>query len=169
MWLEGLTHFEIFEKIFFPGSNEFINIPYTKNPYFIKTNEHLSPANLHQKFFNSDVIGLSSFHTLCALNIYFGGDKNISALAYGEFLQNMTYQALSQENDDVELMFDQGINLTHSIVNALNDVIAEESELTSDINERVNNALDFTFNSENEMKAIENEKTLPQLIQASTP
>ena len=81
----------------------------------------------------------------------------------------MTYQALSQENDDVELMFNQGINLTHSIVNALNDVIAEESELTSDINERVNNALDFTFNSENEMKAIENEKTLPQLIQASTP
>ena len=31
----------------FPGSNELISIPYTKNPYFLKTDEHLSPANLH--------------------------------------------------------------------------------------------------------------------------
>ena len=31
----------------FPGSYELIIIPYTKNPYFLKTDEHLSPATLH--------------------------------------------------------------------------------------------------------------------------
>ena len=118
------------------------------------------------------MVALSSLHGLCALNIYFGGDKNISALAYGEFLQNMTYQALSQESDEVVITFDQGVSLTHSIVNALNNVLAEESELTSELSDRVNSALDFTFNSEDEMSAIENEKTVTLLeepIQASTP
>ena len=149
----------------FPGSNELISIPYINNPYFLKTDEHLSPANLHQKFYNSDVIGLSSFQALCALNIYLGGDKTSSGLAYSEFLQNMTYQALSQENDSVELAFDQDINLAHSIVNALNKVVAEESKFSSDISERVSDALEFTFNSENETeKFIEKEP-----IQSSTP
>ena len=94
-----------------------------------------------------------------------GGDKTSSGLAYSEFLQNMTYQALSQENDSVELAFDQGINLAHSIVNALNKVVAEESKFSSDISERVSDALEFTFNSENETeKFIEKEP-----IQSSTP
>ena len=129
----------------FPGSNDLISIPYIKNPYFLKTDEHLSPATLHEKFYNSDFIGLSSFQALCALNIYLGGDKTISGLAYSEFLQNMTYQALSQENDNIELAFDQGTNLTQSIVNALNEVVTKESEFSNDVSDRVNNALDVTF------------------------
>ena len=153
----------------FPGSNEFINVPYTKNPHFLTTREHLSPANLHKKFFNSDVIGLTSFHALCALNIYFGGDKNISALTYGEFLQNMTYQALSQENDEVEVTFDQSVNLTRSIVEALNNVLGQESELTSEISDRVNSVLDLTFDSEDELSTIESNKTIVEPIATSTP
>ena len=42
-----------------------------------------------------------SLHALCALNIYFGGSKTVSQFAYGEFIKNLTYQALSQENDDI--------------------------------------------------------------------
>ena len=129
----------------FPGSNDLISIPYIKNPYFLKTDEHLSPATLHEKFYNSDFIGLSSFQALCALNIYLGGDKTISGLAYSEFLQNMTYQALSQEKDNMELAFDQGTNLAQSIVNALNEVVTKESEFSNDVSDRVNNALDVTF------------------------
>ena len=134
----------------FPGSNELISIPYIKNPYFLKTDEHLSPATLHQKFYNSEFIGLSSFQALCALNIYLGGDKSVSGLAYSEFLQNMTYQALSQENDNVELAFDQSTNLAHSIVNALNEIVTKESEFSTDISDRVNDALDVTFKLQNE-------------------
>ena len=129
----------------FPGSNELISIPYSKNPYFLKTNEHLSPATLHQKFYNSDLLGLSSFQALCALNIYLGGSKEISGLAYSEFLQNMTYQALSQENDSIQLAFDQCVDLGHSIVNTLNEIVTEESEYSSYVSDRVNDALDVTF------------------------
>ena len=142
----------------FPGSNELISIPYIKNPYFLKTDEHLSPATLHQKFYNSDFIGLSSFQALCALNIYLGGDKSVSGLAYSEFLKNMTYQALTQENDNVDLAFDQSTNLAHSIVNTLNDVVTKESEISSDISDRVSDALDVTFKLQDETeKFIENE------------
>ena len=70
----------------FPGSNELISIPYSKNTYFLKTTEHLSPATLHQKFYISDLLGLSSFQALRALNIYLGGSKETSGLAYSEFL-----------------------------------------------------------------------------------
>ena len=129
----------------FPGSNELISIPYSKNTYFLKTTEHLSPATLHQKFYNSDLLGLSSFQALCALNIYLGGSKETSGLAYSEFLQNMTYQALSQENDTIQLAFDQCVDLGHSIVNTLKKIVAEESEHSSYVIDRVNDALDVTF------------------------
>ena len=138
----------------FPGSNELISIPYTKNPYFLKTDEHLSLATLHQKFYNSEFIGLSSFQALCALNIYLGGDKSVSGLAYSEFLQNMTYQSLSQENDNVELAFDQGTNLAHSVVNALNEVVTKESEFSTDISERVNDEWMLLLNYKMKLKNL---------------
>ena len=105
-----------------------------------------------------EFIGLSSFQALCALNIYLGGNKNVSGLAYSEFLQILTYQAPSQENDNVELAFDQSTNLAHSIVNALNEVVTKESEFTTHLSERVNDALDVTFKLQNETeKFIEKE------------
>ena len=139
----------------FPGSSqELITIPYVQNPYFLKTDEHLSPAVLHQKFYNSDLSGLTSFQALCALNIYLGGSKEVSGLAYSEFLQNMTYQALTQENDDVPLKFDTCYKLGQSIVTALNKIVQEEQDISFDIAERVNDALEVTFSIKDE----ENEK-----------
>ena len=135
----------------FPGSSQdLIAIPYVQNPYFLKTDEHLSPAVLHQKFYNSDLSGLSSFQALCALNIYLGGSKEVSGLAYSEFLQNMTYQALTQENDSVPLSFSTCFKLGHSIVTALNNIVKEEQDLSFDITERVNDALEVTYKKEEE-------------------
>ena len=68
----------------FPGSDEFVNVPYHKKPYFLKTETQLSPSNLYGKFSATTAKGLVSLHALCALNIYFGGNKDISKLAYGE-------------------------------------------------------------------------------------
>ena len=56
------------------------------------------------------------------MNIYLGGNKDISKLAYGEFLKNLTYQTLSQENDEIFLCFDQATDLAHSIINVLVDI-----------------------------------------------
>ena len=77
------------------------------------------PANLYSKFSATDAKGLVSLHALAALNIYFGGDRTISQTAYSEFMNNLTYQALSQENDTIFMSFDECTNLVHSIVNSL--------------------------------------------------
>ena len=45
---DWISYYYSFGK--FPGSEKFINVPYQKKPYFLKTDEHLSPANLHKKF-----------------------------------------------------------------------------------------------------------------------
>ena len=148
----------------FPDSSqELITIPYVQNPYFLKTDEHLSPAVLHKKFYNSDLSGLSSFQALCALNIYLGGSKEVSGLAYSEFLQNMTYQALSQENESIPLSFSSCFKLGHSIVTALNNLVTEQQYLFSDIADRVKDALEVTFKIKEEESEnfIDNNKESP--------
>ena len=79
------------------------------------------------------------------MNIYLGGNKDISKLAYGEFLKNLTYQALSQENDEIFLSFNQATNLAHSIINTLVDITREENRSTLEISDQINERLDTNF------------------------
>ena len=96
---DWISYYYLYGK--FPGLDEFVNVPYHKKPYFLKTETQLSPSNLYSKFSATTAKGLVSFHALCALSIYFGGGKDISKLAYGEFFKNLNYQALSEENDKI--------------------------------------------------------------------
>ena len=153
--------------------DEFVNVPYHKNPYLLKTETYLSPLNLYSKFSATTAKGLVSFHALCALIIYLVGSKDISKLAYGEFLKNLTYQDLSAENKEIFLSFYQAINLAHSIVNTLVDITREENRSISEFSEQINQKLDTNF------EAVESAATEIQLgvepeqldkpIQASTP
>ena len=107
------------------------------------------------------------------MNIYLGGSKDISKLAYGEFFKNLTYQALSEENDKIFLSFDQAINLAHSIVNTLVDITHEENRSISEISEQINEKLDTNFQAM-ESPAMEIQlgvepEQLDEPIQASTP
>ena len=107
------------------------------------------------------------------MNIYLGGSKDISKLAYGEFLKNLTYQAFSEENDEIFLSFDQAINLAHSIVNILVDITREENRSISEISEQINETLDTNFEAV-EYPAMEirlgvEPEQLDEPIQASTP
>ena len=152
----------------FLGSNDFINVPYITKPNFLRTDSDLSPATLHQKFASSDVAGVISFHALCALNIYLGGNKNISAVAYGEFLRNMTYQALSDENDEINLSFDQSVELAHSIVNSLADLAKDKNMEILEINDKIDDALNFDFD-EKEEGQLTPPPSLDAPIATSTP
>ena len=58
---------------------------------------------------------------------------------------NLTYQALSQENDEIFLSFDQATNLAHSIVNALVDMTREENRSMPEISDQINDKLDINF------------------------
>ena len=90
----------------FPGSQKLVSIPKIDLPYFLKTDMPISPVDLYKKFAVTDAKVLVSIHALAALNIHFGGNKYISQTAIGEYLKNLTYQALSQENDKIFMSFD---------------------------------------------------------------
>ena len=62
-----------------------------------------------------------------------------------EFLKNLTYQALSQENNEIFLSFDQATNLAHSIVNTLVDITREENRSMSEISDQISDKLDINF------------------------
>ena len=83
----------------FPGSKKLILIPQVKLSFFLRTDMPISPVDLYKIFAGTDAKALVSIHGLAALNIHFGGKKYISQGVLGEYLKNLTYQALSQEND----------------------------------------------------------------------
>lgn len=97
-------------------------------------------------------------------------DKNYSAVAFGEFLKNMTYQALSQENDSIFLSFDEGINVAHSIVNKLADIANDENVSSIELADKLSKKLDFTFDAKKEVDTIFSGKEIsdPE-IKTSTP
>ena len=96
-----------FSKGKLPGSQNLNFIPQIDVPDFIKTDMPLSPINLYNKFKATNAKALVSMQGLAALNIYLGGDRNISKRASIEFLSNLTFQALSKENDNILLKFDE--------------------------------------------------------------
>lgn len=58
---------------------------------------------------------------MAALNIYFGGNNEISREAISEFLHNMSYQALNKENDRILIQFDKTTNLITELINLMLD------------------------------------------------
>ena len=98
-WIEFYYHFGRF-----PGSDHFTNVPHAEMPYYLKTTMPLSPMKLHTSFRGTDAKGLASLHALAALNIYFGRSQDVSKIALGEYLKSLTYQALSNENDNIYLL-----------------------------------------------------------------
>ena len=87
----------------FPGSQKLIMLPQADIPDFVQTETPLSPIDLHKKFKATGV--LASIQAIAVLNIHLGGDKDVSKNALTEFLGNLTFQALSKENDDILLNF----------------------------------------------------------------
>ena len=81
----------------FPGSQDLIVVPRPEIPYFIKTDKIISTNQLFEKTSSSDARGLVSIQALAALNIYLGGNTEISRQALIEFLHNMSYQALNRQ------------------------------------------------------------------------
>ena len=98
----------------FPGKLDLIIIPKPSTPAFIKTDEIISPNQLFEKFRSTDAKGLVSVQVLAASNIHLGGDIKLSTKTMTEFL-HMFMQALSRENDNILLDFENVTNLVTSI------------------------------------------------------
>ena len=129
----------------FPGSENWTNVRRVNLPVFLKSEMPLLPLELYKKFHGTDANGLVSLHGLVALNIYFGGNQEASKIAISEVLKNLTYQALSQENDNIFLSFENGQLLIHSILEAFKMKEKDEIKKILEISEEIRKKLDTTF------------------------
>ena len=107
----------------FPGNcTDLILVPTGKNPSFVKSFDQISPVELNDKFQNTASYGIAAVHFLAALNIFFGGEKNLSQDVMTELLHNLSYQALNFENTKVNIKFDQIIKLNKNLKSLIHDV-----------------------------------------------
>ena len=107
----------------FPGNyTDLILVPTGKNPPFVKSFDQISPVDLNDKFQNTASHGIAAVHFLAALNIFFGGEKNLSQDVMTELLHNLSYQALNFENTKVNIKFDQIIKLNKNLKSLIRDV-----------------------------------------------
>ena len=107
----------------FPGNyTDLILVPTGKNPPFVKSFDQISPIELNEKFQNTASYGIAAVHFLAALNIFFGGEKNLSQDVMTELLHNLSYQALNFENTKVNIKFDQIIKLNKNLKSLIRDV-----------------------------------------------
>ena len=107
----------------FPGNyTDLILVPTGKNPPFVKSFDQISPIDLNDKFQNTPSYGIAAVHFLAALNIFFGGEKDLSQDVMTELLHNLSYQALNFENTKVNIKFDQIIKLNKNLKSLIRDV-----------------------------------------------
>ena len=107
----------------FPGNyTDLILVPKGENPSFVKTFDEISPIELNDKFSNTSCYGIAAVHFLAALNIFFGGERDLSKNVMTELLHNLSYQALNFENTKVNIKFDQIIKLNKNLKSLIRDV-----------------------------------------------
>ena len=59
--------------------------------------------------------GLVSLQFLAAFNTFLGGDKEISRNAMSEFFHILSWQALTNDNDSIQVKFEAATELVKSI------------------------------------------------------
>ena len=112
----------------FPGNNDLTILPQTNLPSLVdELSVEVSPVQLSEKFKNTDSKNLVSFQAIVALFLYYGGEKITAKRAMEEWKENLTFQALSKENDNIIMHFDKFTNI---VLHFLKEFLIRESEFT---------------------------------------
>ena len=149
----------------FPASQELIAIPHVKTPPFLKTNIPISPIDLYKKFAGTDAKVLVSIQGLAALNIYLGGNKFPFQHAMYEYLNNLTYQALSQENDKVFMAYSH----IRTLVNDLLECFVKKENKQSEKIKKLETDFKDELWPELKIQMGEEEPEIIEPIETSTP
>ena len=73
----------------FLGNLNLITVPQADTSSFLKTKDVISPNKLYQNFNRNDSRGLVSIQFFAALNVYLGGNMQLSKNAMMEFFSNL--------------------------------------------------------------------------------
>ena len=123
----------------------------------------ISPVELYKKFGNGDAKSLVSFQAIVALFLYYGGENILAKRAMDEWKANLTFQALSKENDKYYMKFDK---LGEIVYHFLRAFLTLESEF--DKNEQIKLELsNYTINLSSAAESSIEEP--PEIVQTSTP
>ena len=87
----------------FPGRNSLVPVPMANMPIFANSKDWISPRALYETFVGRDMQGLVSVQFLAAFNKFLGGNKEISRNAMSEFFHNVSWQALTKDNDSINI------------------------------------------------------------------
>ena len=96
----------------FPGSLELIRLPTPIMPSFIRSTDWISPRSLYETYVGRDMQGVMSVQFLAAFHRFLGGNVVLSRNAINEFFHNLSWQALTNDNDSVKIKFDAIADLT---------------------------------------------------------
>ena len=99
----------------FPGRNTLIHVPMANMPIFVQSRDWISPRALYETYVGRDMQGLVSVQFLAAFNRFLGEDKEISRNAMSEFFHNLSWQALTNDNDSIKVEFSAIAELVKSI------------------------------------------------------
>ena len=110
----------------FPGNNDLTILPRTNLPSVVdQLSVEVSPVQLYEKFKNTDSKNLVSFQAIVALFLYYGGEKLTAKRAMDEWKANLTFQALSKENDNIIMHFEK---FTDVVLHFLTEFSINESK-----------------------------------------
>ena len=147
----------------FPGVHKLLNVPPGINPSFIEKHDRLSPFDINEKFKNTTCYGIASVQFMSALNVFFGGNKNLSQNVMSEYLHNLSLQALTIDDDKWEIQFYEVEELSRNLKMLMRDytrydIEVDEEEIfekkfeeekdrmqkiSDEINNRENNKLEY--------------------------
>ena len=125
----------------FPARNALIRVPMANMPHFINANDWISPRSLYETYVGRDMQGLTSVQFLAAFNRFLGGDKEISRNAMSEFFHNLSWQALTNDNDFINIEFTAITELVKSINLLLQKKIYDSKRKTALINAKIQNKI----------------------------
>ena len=110
-------------------------------PLFVNSRDWISPRSLYETYVGRDMQGLTSVQFLAAFNKFLGGDKEIFRNAMSEFFHNLSWQALTNENDSIKIEFTAITELVKSINLLLQKKIYQSKRKTVLINTKIQNKI----------------------------
>ena len=145
----------------FPGRNTLISVPRAEIPSFIESQDVLSPRDLYESFVGRDMQHVVSVQFSVVFNRFLGGDKEISRNALSEFFHNLSWQALTNDNDSMQVKFEAATELVKNINHLLQQQIYENKRKTMEIGKKIVEQLN---NKEKETVKTEIEKVEERVV-----
>ena len=121
----------------FSGNSTIVSVPRAQIPRFIESRDALSPLALYDTYAGRDMKGVVSVQFLAALNTFLWGDCKQSRDAMCELFHNLSWQALTNDNDKHQIQFGHVSILVQSINQRIQKHILEHRKKTADINFKI--------------------------------